>query len=108
MKDDKQAKSPGVNQGGGGRAGEPSPMQSIPLFGEQVNPNVVNTCQAQAGPTIWAVLDSLHSLKHELLSRNLVADGPELDAAIGASYAMMLAASYIPLDELAAVEVDHA
>jgi len=72
----------------------PSIAQSL----EGVNPQAIPT--TSGGPVHWAICDALFSLRDELEARGL--DCPH--DAIAASYAKMLTASYIPAEELTAVE----
>ena len=83
----------------------------IILTGTQfVNPSTIPT--AAAGVVNWATCDALATLARELVERGLVDDDDRLTAAMRASWAKMVQASYFPPSELEAIErvleVEHA
>ena len=73
----------------------------VPHFPDSVNPQSPTIPTAGGGPLHWAICDALFTLRAELEALGL--DCPH--TAIVASFAKMLTASYIPAEELAAVEV---
>ena len=94
---DSRRKSQLPSVGGAGQHGRndenATTAKSIACSLNIVNP--FNTCQAQAGPVVWSILDAIHTVVRELLARGLVEDGPAIDQVITASWAKMGAASYL-------------
>ena len=93
-------KSPAAGPGGevtsGGKSISPS---SILIF-----PVVSSIPTAAGGPVHWATCDALATLARELVERGLVDDDDRLTAAMRASWAKMVQASYFPAGELEAIE----
>ena len=92
-------KTPATLGGSGGPEGNDG-TRTNPIV-----PQLPDTCQAQATPTVWATVDAIHTVVRELLARGLVEDGPEIDQVITASWAKMGGASYLTRKDRKAWEV---
>jgi len=76
--------------GDGGQSQNENVTRTNPIV-----PHILDTCQAEATPTVWATIDAIHTVVRELLARGLVEDGPVIDQVISASWAKMRGASYL-------------
>ena len=105
MNGNTQEKMPAVGDNGQARDEAGANPLSLPIIltGTQfVNPLSIPT--AAAGVVNWATCDALHTLARELVERGLVDDDDRLTAAMRASWAKMVQASYFPAGELEALE----
>ena len=77
------------------------------VVSDVILPQIPDTCQAQAGPVVWAAIDAIHTVIREMLAVGLVEDGPEIEGVIRASWVAMQSASYMPeVGALEALEVE--